>query len=404
MEIDLSKYYKKQLTIDLVKANTLGCLAIFPIAILYLIPYLLIWSDQFTLHSMKETAKSIASGAAIFKGFGFFLMLFLGIIVHELIHGLTWSIYAKGGHKSMKYGILAKMLTPYCHCKEPLKLKHYMIGAAMPGILLGVVPAIIAIAIGNPTLLALAIIFTLVAIGDAMIIDLIRKEDPDSLVLDHPSEAGCYILQEMEEPEDKSETFNTWNNIAELYENKFMNLTIYDETYQRLLNHLVLRHHRILDIGCGPGNISRFIQQHNPNIKLLGVDIAENMLELARKNVPEGEFYLLDARAIGLIAGKFDAVIAGFCIPYLNQTETQQLVDDVADKLSKYGLFYVSFVEGEPSKPAVKTNPLGSVKFYYHRQKSLIEMLKQRNFKLVNTSIVPYTDGDEHTVMLFKKN
>ena len=403
MEIDLSKYHQKKRIIDLVKANTLGCLAVFPIALVYIVPYILIWSDQFTKESIKQTLNSIGAGTAFLNGMGFFLVLIVGIVVHEAIHGLTWSIYAKGGHKAMKYGILKKMLTPYCHCTEPLKLKHYIIGAAMPGLLMGVLPAIIAIAIGSPTLLMLAIIFTLVAIGDAMIINLVRKEDPESLVLDHPSEAGCYILTEKQELEDKSETFDTWNNIAEIYETKFMDMDIYNESYDALLKHLPNKQGRILDVGCGPGNIARYLLKFYPSLQIVGIDIAENMLEIARKHVPTGEFYLLDARAISILNGQFDAVIAGFCIPYLNASETEQFLDDASEKLNNKGLLYLSFVEGDPASPEVKSNPLGSVKFYFHRERELQKELKTRGFKLIKSTIIPYDAEDNHTVMLFQK-
>ena len=87
------------------------------------------------------------------------------------------------------------MLTPYCHCKEPLMVKHYILGAIMPAFVLGIIPAIIAIIIGNFGLLLFGSFFTLAAIGDFMVIYILRNEKKDDFVLDHPSEAGCYIFR-----------------------------------------------------------------------------------------------------------------------------------------------------------------------------------------------------------------
>lgn len=105
------------------------------------------------------------------------------------------------GFKSIKFGILWKMLTPYCHCREALNVKQYIIGAFTPAIFLGIVPSLVAIATGNFGLLIFGIFFTVSAGGDFLVINLIRKENSTDLVQDHPSEAGCYIYRKIDEKE-----------------------------------------------------------------------------------------------------------------------------------------------------------------------------------------------------------
>ena len=63
----------------------------------------------------------------------------------------------------------------------------------MPCIVLGVLPAIVALFIGSLPLLAWGIFFIAAAAGDIWMTWLLTKEDRHSLVLDHPSEAGFYI-------------------------------------------------------------------------------------------------------------------------------------------------------------------------------------------------------------------
>ena len=65
----------------------------------------------------------------------------------------------------------------------------------MPAIIMGFTPAMLAMALGSAKLLVFALFFTVAAMGDFMIIQLIRKEPADTLVLDHPSEAGCYVFR-----------------------------------------------------------------------------------------------------------------------------------------------------------------------------------------------------------------
>ena len=69
-----------------------------------------------------------------------FILVIVGIVVHELIHGLTWACYAKRGWKSISFGVMWKLLTPYCHCDEPMHISGYMMGAMMPCIILGCHP------------------------------------------------------------------------------------------------------------------------------------------------------------------------------------------------------------------------------------------------------------------------
>jgi hypothetical protein len=182
---ELENYKKEKLTVNLVWANIFAILILIPIFFVFGIPYYLIW------HSKLDSDIGL-DGLYIFGAF------ILGIIVHELIHGIIWARYAKNGFKSMKFGVLWKMITPYCHCKEPLKVRHYIIGAIAPAIILGLIPSIIAIIIGNLELLIFGMVFTIAAGGDFLIINLIRKENKDDLVQDHPSEVGCFIYRKID--------------------------------------------------------------------------------------------------------------------------------------------------------------------------------------------------------------
>ena len=61
-------------------------------------------------------------------------------------------------------------------------------------VIVGIVPAIAAIFIGSLPMLAWGIFFIAAAAGDIWMTWLLTKENPWSMVLDHPSEAGFYII------------------------------------------------------------------------------------------------------------------------------------------------------------------------------------------------------------------
>lgn len=187
-------YQKEKLTINIAWANIFGVLILIPITFIYGIPYYLLWNDKLSSSSIEKIIHNPDSN--YFGSFSIILVyMFGGIIIHELIHGLIWSMFAKKGFKSIKFGVMWKMLTPYCHCKEPLMIKNYITGAIMPAIILGLFPAIVSIIIGNLGLLIFGIFFTMAACGDFLVINLLRKENMTDFVQDHPSEAGCYIYK-----------------------------------------------------------------------------------------------------------------------------------------------------------------------------------------------------------------
>lgn len=127
--------------------------------------------------------------------FSFILIIIGGIIIHEAIHGFTWMKLGGISKDQIKYGFSWSSLTPYAHSKVPMKKSAYVIGAALPGIIMGVIPYIISLFIGNETLAFWGAFFTVVAAGDAMIIWLIRKVDSDALIEDHPTRAGCFVYE-----------------------------------------------------------------------------------------------------------------------------------------------------------------------------------------------------------------
>ena len=91
------------------------------------------------------------------------------------------------------------------------------------------------------------------------------------------------------------ETFETWNKLASLYQDWFMDLDLYNDTYDFICNSITKENAKILDIGCGPGNITKYLLSKRPDFDIYGIDIAPNMIELAEKNNPAASFAVMDS-------------------------------------------------------------------------------------------------------------
>ncbi|MBS3768246.1 MAG: DUF3267 domain-containing protein [Candidatus Cloacimonetes bacterium] len=192
---NLNNYKKEKLTINLVWANVFSIIVLAAVLVIYGLPYYLLRPEYFTVSHFKAISENNIGG---FLGSTFllaFITIVAGIIVHEILHGITWAQFTDKGFKSIKFGVKWKMLAPYCHCKEPLLVKHYLLGTLMPVIVLGLIPAVLSLIMGSIGLLFIGIFFTMAASGDFLIAHLLRKENSEDLVQDHPSEVGCIVYR-----------------------------------------------------------------------------------------------------------------------------------------------------------------------------------------------------------------
>lgn len=194
MEIP-KNYRKEEFIIDPLKANLYSFLITIPISIVMGLLYYLIWKEQFSVESLRDFAK--INGTVGYTSATVLTLMLVGIILHELIHGITWSFFAKKGFKSIRFGFIWKALTPYCHCNEPLLVKQYIIGGVMPGIVLGLCPVLFGLIIGHLGITFFGLLFTIAAGGDLLIIHSLRKEKSTNLVQDHPTKIGCFIFREI---------------------------------------------------------------------------------------------------------------------------------------------------------------------------------------------------------------
>ena len=92
---------KRDLSISMERAN-IGVLFIaLPVVILQFIVY--------------EYVHPNAAQSTTWNFFVFLFAIIAGIIIHELIHGITWAIFGRKPWISIKFGFQVKTLTPYCH-------------------------------------------------------------------------------------------------------------------------------------------------------------------------------------------------------------------------------------------------------------------------------------------------
>jgi SAM-dependent methyltransferase len=76
---------------------------------------------------------------------------------------------------------------------------------------------------------------------------------------------------------------------------------------------------RVLDAATGPGYVAAACAVRGADV--LGVDVAAEMVSLARRLRPEIKFQLADAEQLPYADGSFDAAVANFLIPHVGRPE-----------------------------------------------------------------------------------
>lgn len=200
---------------------------------------------------------------------------------------------------------------------------------------------------------------------------------------------------------------NMFNNGASLYEKKYMDVSSYSESLDQLCEGLGFRDADILEIACGPGNITKYLLERCPKFQILGTDLAPAMIELARKNCPSAVFEVLDCRDFSKLGRTFDAIVAGFCFPYLNQDEVRSLIYDANKSLKTDGLLYISTMHGDYEESGVKKSSTSGdeIYFYYHKDSFIEETLVNNGFEIIDLKIQIDSTQNEVTdlIVLAKK-
>ena len=166
-------------TIGMLKANIVAIVVMALLGVLGLMAMYAIWGD-FSLGNP-------------WNGMLFIIGFCVGVAVHELIHGFTWMWVTHSSFSHLRFGLLRGGV--YCHIDVPMSKRKYVVGALMPLLLLGIVPFLLSFVIHSLWLMLFGVIFIGCAMGDVLIVWAIRHDSADTLVYDHPSEAGCVVYR-----------------------------------------------------------------------------------------------------------------------------------------------------------------------------------------------------------------
>ncbi|MGZ3885082.1 MAG: class I SAM-dependent methyltransferase [Bacteroidia bacterium] len=183
-----------------------------------------------------------------------------------------------------------------------------------------------------------------------------------------------------------------FNKKAKDYQDRFMDVSLYGSTFDYFCE-AIKPNAEVLELACGPGNITRYLLNKRPDLRITGIDLAPDMIALAKQNNPEAGFHIMDCREIASLNKTVDAVMCGFCLPYLEKEEAIQLIRDASTLLHPKGVIYISTMEDDYGKSGLRKGSGGEEMYiHYHEAGYLTYALKENQFEILKTDRKNYTD------------
>ncbi|MDO8569518.1 MAG: class I SAM-dependent methyltransferase [bacterium] len=154
---------------------------------------------------------------------------------------------------------------------------------------------------------------------------------------------------------------------------------------------------RVLDVGCGSGVKSEYLVVHG--LKVTGIDISDKLLEIAKREVPEGEFKVLSMTDLDSMTETFDGVFAQASLLHIPKKEAGDVVQKMARRLVSGGLLYIAVKEmreGKPEEGIEKENDYGydyERFFSYFSMDELKQYLSEAGLQIVKELRNPSPSG-----------
>ena len=139
---------------------------------------------------------------------------------------------------------------------------------------------------------------------------------------------------------------SSYDAVADVYAKEF-----FDELARKPFDRALLdsfataipRGGRVLDVGCGPGHIARYLNERG--VTAAGIDLSSAMVEIARRLNPDLDFStgdMRDMRDIAHQAGSAAGIAAFYSVIHIPRAEVPQVLDEFHRVIAVDGLLLVA--------------------------------------------------------------
>ncbi|OGE18583.1 hypothetical protein A3J19_01305 [Candidatus Daviesbacteria bacterium RIFCSPLOWO2_02_FULL_41_8] len=156
----------------------------------------------------------------------------------------------------------------------------------------------------------------------------------------------------------------------------------------------------VLDLGCGSGvPIDKFLI--DKGFEVIGIDISEIQIELAKQNIPNTEFFVKDMSELKNGEFSVDAAVSFYAIFHTPREEHQELFKKINSFLPEGGLILVTMGSGEWEGEEDDFHGAKMWWSHYGAEKNK-EIIEKAGFEIILNEI-DTSGGERHLFILARK-
>jgi len=192
-----------------------------------------------------------------------------------------------------------------------------------------------------------------------------------------------------------------YNQIDKKYLEKILS-NLEEMSYLQEFISLIKKKGKVLDAGCGGGlPYTKYLSDY---FEVFGVDISEVQIELAKKNVPNAQFYIKDMTELDFPEHTFVGILASYSIIHVPREEHYDLFVNFHRMLKSKGIALFT-LHSTDDPGSIEDDFFEATMFWNGFDKDkYLKMLKEIGFEIIWSKLVGDSLSDsKHLFVLIRK-
>ena len=182
----------------------------------------------------------------------------------------------------------------------------------------------------------------------------------------------------------KQQTIETYNRSVGALAKKFANFGPRIDDIKRGFSYIKKDNPSVLEIGCGYGREAKEILKLTN--RYVGMDISEEMIKMAKKEVPEGDFIITDIEDYDF-PKDLDIIFSFASLLHSDREHLREILERAYRSLNQGGIFYIS-LKYDKYHHEIKKDEFGTREYYYYTPEDI---------KNLNSNFIPvWENKHEH--------
>lgn len=196
----------------------------------------------------------------------------------------------------------------------------------------------------------------------------------------------------------KDQTINTYNRSALVLADRFNKLGVRIDDVKEGFLYISKKNPFVLEIGCANGRDAKEILKYTNNY--LGIDISEELIKIAKQNIPKGKFKVADVEDY-IFPKNIDMIFAFASLIHSNKDNLQKILNEAHKSLCEGGIFFISMRCGEYQE-LTERDDFGVRTYYLYTPKDIRKIIGSR-YEIIKEDVYDLRGQYWMSIILRKK-